>query len=83
MYTQSVAICRFLAEEFGLSGKNDLENLELDSLIEDIAFLNESKYRLLLLIDNLLSILGYIDIYKKKKKNYLKCGTFFIKRLIL
>nr|CAD7400446.1 unnamed protein product [Timema cristinae] len=31
---QSVAICRYLAKQFGLAGKDDLENLEIDAIVD-------------------------------------------------
>ncbi|XP_011309957.1 glutathione S-transferase [Fopius arisanus] len=33
---QSTAICRYLAKQFGLAGKNDWENLEIDAAIDTI-----------------------------------------------
>ncbi|XP_011497084.1 PREDICTED: glutathione S-transferase-like [Ceratosolen solmsi marchali] len=33
---QSTAICRYLAKQFGLTGKNDWENLEIDATVDTI-----------------------------------------------
>ncbi|XP_011698249.1 PREDICTED: glutathione S-transferase-like, partial [Wasmannia auropunctata] len=33
---QSVAICRYLAKQCGLAGKNDWESLEIDSIVDTI-----------------------------------------------
>ncbi|XP_058795323.1 glutathione S-transferase-like [Phymastichus coffea] len=34
---QSTAICRYLAKQFGLAGKDDWENLEIDAIIDTIS----------------------------------------------
>ncbi|XP_053597232.1 glutathione S-transferase-like [Microplitis demolitor] len=33
---QSVAICRYLAKQYGLAGKDDWQNLEIDATVETI-----------------------------------------------
>ncbi|XP_011702074.1 PREDICTED: glutathione S-transferase-like [Wasmannia auropunctata] len=48
---QSVAICRYLAKQCGLAGKNDWESLEIDSIVDTIHDLRASEY-----IDNILFI---------------------------
>ncbi|KAL0132504.1 hypothetical protein PUN28_000328 [Cardiocondyla obscurior] len=40
---QSVAICRYLAKQGGLAGKNDWEALEIDSTVDTIHDLRQSK----------------------------------------
>lgn len=39
---QSVAICRYLAKQCGLAGKNDWEALEIDSTVDNIHDLRAS-----------------------------------------
>lgn len=34
MYAQSGPICRYLAKQVGLAGKNDIENLEIDMMVD-------------------------------------------------
>lgn len=41
---QSVAICRYLAKQFGLAGKDDWENLEIDAIVDSINDLRTSEY---------------------------------------
>jgi len=40
---QSVAICRYLAKQCGLAGKNDWESLEIDSAVDTIQDLCECQ----------------------------------------
>lgn len=40
---QSTAICRYLAKQFGLVGKNDWENLEIDAAVYTINDLRASE----------------------------------------
>lgn len=40
---QSVAICRYLAKQVGLSGANDFENLEIDMVVDTINDFRLSK----------------------------------------
>ena len=40
---QSTAICRYLAKQFKLSGKDDWENLEIDATVDTIHDLRASK----------------------------------------
>jgi len=35
-FSQSISICRFLSKKVGLAGSNDLENLEIDSIVDTI-----------------------------------------------
>lgn len=41
---QSTAICRYLAKQHGLAGKDDWENLEIDVAVDNIHDLRASKY---------------------------------------
>lgn len=41
---QTAAICRYLAKQVGLSGKDDLENLQIDTVVDCITDLRISKY---------------------------------------
>ncbi|XP_011698169.1 PREDICTED: glutathione S-transferase-like [Wasmannia auropunctata] len=43
---QSVAICRYLAKQCGLAGKNDWESLEIDSTVDTLQDLCENIYRI-------------------------------------
>lgn len=40
---QSTAICRYLAKQFGLTGKDDWENLEIDATVDNINDLRTSE----------------------------------------
>lgn len=40
---QSTAICRYLAKQHGLAGKDDWENLEIDVAVDNIHDLRSSK----------------------------------------
>lgn len=40
---QSTAICRYLAKQFGLAGKDDWEALEIDATVDTIHDLRASK----------------------------------------
>jgi len=40
---QSVAICRYLAKQYGLAGKNDWEALEIDSTVDTLQDLCECQ----------------------------------------
>lgn len=40
---QSTAICRYLAKEVGLAGKDEFEDLEIDSIVDTIADVRQSK----------------------------------------
>lgn len=41
---QSLAICRYVAKQVKLTGKNDWEDLEIDSIINTIDDLRASEY---------------------------------------
>lgn len=41
---QSTAICRYLAKQFGLAGKDDWENLEIDAAVDTVHDLRMSEY---------------------------------------
>lgn len=41
---QSTAICRYLAKQVKLVGKDDWEDLEIDAAVENINDLKTSKY---------------------------------------
>lgn len=40
---QSVAICRYLAKQFGLNGSNDLEALEIDAIVDTFGDFRQRK----------------------------------------
>lgn len=40
---QHTAICRYLAKQVGLSGKDDLENLQIDTVVDCVTDLRISK----------------------------------------
>lgn len=40
---QSTAICRYLAKQYGLAGKDDWENLEIDMAVDTIHDFRGSK----------------------------------------
>ena len=40
---QSIAICRFLANEVGLAGKTNMENFVIDSIVNNISDLMKSE----------------------------------------
>lgn len=42
-YAQSAAIARYLAKQYGLAGKDDLENLQIDVVVDVCADLFSSK----------------------------------------
>jgi hypothetical protein len=42
-YPQSVAICRYLAKQCGLAGKDDWEALEIDATVDTIHDLRSSE----------------------------------------
>jgi prostaglandin-H2 D-isomerase / glutathione transferase len=42
-YHQSIAICQFLAKKVGLVGKNDLEDMEINSMVETIVDFRTSE----------------------------------------
>lgn len=42
VYHQSLAITRFLAKQVKLTGKNDLENLEIDGIVDTVRDLHLS-----------------------------------------
>ncbi|XP_050416487.1 glutathione S-transferase [Patella vulgata] len=41
-FPESISISRYLAAEFGLQGKTNLENLQIDALVEQCVFLREA-----------------------------------------
>lgn len=41
---QSLAICRYLAKQVKLTGKNDWEDLEIDSIVDTIYEVRVSEY---------------------------------------
>ena len=43
-YAQSVALARYLGKQFGLSGKDDLENLQIDMVVDLYTDFHNSKY---------------------------------------
>lgn len=43
-YSQSLAIARYVASEVKLAGNNNLENLKIDSIVDTIGDLLESKF---------------------------------------
>lgn len=49
MINQSLAIARYAAKLANISGGNDLENLEIDSIVETLFKLYQSRSELLLL----------------------------------
>ena len=52
---QTIPICRFLANRFGLAGNSDLENLEIDSVVETVNDLRASKFSLYLTFEYFFS----------------------------
>lgn len=40
---QSTSICRYLAKKVGLDGKTDFENFEIDSVVDTVNDLRQSK----------------------------------------
>lgn len=40
---QSLSICRYLAKKVGLDGKTDFENFEIDSVVDTVNDLRQSK----------------------------------------
>jgi len=44
---QSIAICRYLAKQCGLAGKNDWESLEIDATVDTIHDLRAGEYNIL------------------------------------
>lgn len=44
---QSTAICRYLAKQCDLAGKNDWESLEIDSTVDTIHDVRASEYNIL------------------------------------
>jgi glutathione S-transferase len=40
---QSVAICRYLAKQFGLNGSNDREALEIDAIVDTFSDFRQRK----------------------------------------
>lgn len=53
--SQSISICRFLSKKVGLAGTNDLENLELDSIVDTINDFRISK----------LNFQASVDVFNK------------------
>ena len=43
---QSISICRLLAKKVGLDGKTDFENFEIDSVVDTVNDLRQSKKHL-------------------------------------
>ena len=43
--SQSIAISRFLGKKVGLAGSNDLEDAEIDSVVDSVNDLRQSKYK--------------------------------------
>jgi glutathione S-transferase len=40
---QSVAICRYLAKQYGLTGSNDWEDLEIDAIVDTFTDFRQRK----------------------------------------
>lgn len=59
---QSIPICRFVAKKVGLTGADDFEDLEIDSVVETINDLRASKLQLINEVKNY--IIGNILLKK-------------------
>lgn len=44
-FNQSSAICRYFAKKVGLAGDNELEALEIDSIVDSFTDIRHSKAR--------------------------------------
>lgn len=49
-YGQTTPICKFVGKLANLAGKNDVEDLEIDSVVETLGDLSQSKFILYLYI---------------------------------
>lgn len=63
--SQSAAISRYLAKQYGLAGKNDWESLEIDVTVDTIHDLRISEY-----IDTKCAIYIYFNLFLKFSSVY-------------
>ena len=66
-YNQSIAIARYLAKQLKLTGKNDLEDLVIDGVVDTIVDIRLGMYRSKeIIFYNVKSIIA---------ENHVKCDT--------